>query len=78
MALALGHKTVSEDGEVYTTAPDRVSAQYLVNRIMGSPVHRSEFEGTIDSIKVIYDDVEPAEDAQGDDSELEGESEEDL
>lgn len=76
IALAKGVKTVSEDGVIYTTLPDRNAGQYLMNRIMGSPIQRSEFEGTIDRIHLVYDDVEPAEDAQGDDSELE--DEEDL
>ena len=46
--LALGVKAVreNEDGseEIYTTIPDRQAGQYLMNRIMGTPVQKNETE----------------------------------
>lgn len=57
IALALGVKTVDAlTGLVYTTIPDRAAGQYLMNRIMGSPMQKQEISGSIETIRVVYED----------------------
>ena len=56
IALALGVRTTDEEGEFYITLPDKAAGQYLMNRIMGSPVQKQELSGQIETIKVEYVD----------------------
>lgn len=56
IALAKGLRTEDENGFVYKTIPDRAAGQYLMNRIMGSPVQKQEIDGVITTIKVEYID----------------------
>jgi hypothetical protein len=56
IALAKGLKTTTAEGGVYTTVPDKAAGQYLMNRIMGSPIQKQEISGSIESITVKYVD----------------------
>lgn len=44
IALALGVKTKTDEGDIYTTLPDKAAGQYLINRIMGSPTQKQDID----------------------------------
>lgn len=58
--------TVSETDQrgeqiIYTRAPDRQAAEYLLNRIMGKPTERSEVDQVGSTIiRVVYSDLDPS------------------
>lgn len=56
IALAIGLMTITAEGDIYTTVPDKAAGQYLMNRIMGSPIQKQEISGSIESITVKYVD----------------------
>lgn len=54
---ARGVLALDLDGEVYQQPPDRQAIEYLINRIMGKPVERTEqaHEGGL-TIRILYAD----------------------
>lgn len=63
IALALGvvvkeMNPITLEDQYYTTLPDKAAGQYLMNRIMGSPIQKQEISGSIETIRVEYVDEE--------------------